>query len=411
MKKANCLVAQSGGPTAAINATLAGIYDAALKSDAIDEIFGGLYGIEGIINGKTVDLKNLLKDESYISRLKITPSSFLGSCRYKLKSSEIKKDDYEKIFDVFKKLNIKYFFYIGGNDSMDTILKLKKYQQRFSDDEKVMLVGVPKTIDNDLCCVDHTPGFGSAAKYIATTIKEIALDTAVYDMDSILVAEVMGRNAGWLALSAGLARDAKGRCVSDLIYLPENPFDFDKLIDDIRKVQKNKKQIVITVSEGLRYSDGTLIAESNKKDVFGHGQLGGAAKTVAEYIKLKLGVKVRAVEINVLQRCAGHCLSKADIDESVLIGSKAVECAVEGKTGVMITIKRAEGKIYRPELGCEDIELIANFEKTVPEKFMNSEKNGVSKDGLNYLLPLVEGEVNIEYKDGTPVYLKLDDII
>ncbi|MCI2000654.1 MAG: 6-phosphofructokinase [Clostridia bacterium] len=408
MKKANCLVAQSGGPTAAINATLAGIYEAALKNDAIDGIFGGLYGIGGIIHGKTVDLKNILKDEN-IKRLRTTPSSFLGSCRYKLKYPDIAPDDYKKIFELFKRLNIKYFLYIGGNDSMDTILKLNAYQSKFSDDEKVMLVGVPKTIDNDLRCVDHTPGFGSAAKYIATTIKEIAWDTAVYDMNSILVAEVMGRNAGWLALSAGLARDTKGRCVSDLIYIPENPFDFGKLIDDIKKIQKNKKQIVITVSEGIRYSDGTLVAQSGKKDVFGHGQLGGAAKTVAEYIKLKLGVKVRAVEINVLQRCAAHCLSKTDIDESVLIGKKAVEVAAEGKTGVMITGKRTSGDIYSQELGYENIELIANLEKTVPENFMNREKNGVSEEGLKYLLPLVEGEINVEYKEGTPVYIKLDD--
>lgn len=410
MKKANCLVAQSGGPTAAINATLAGVCEAALMSEAIDGIFGGLNGIEGIINGKTVDLKRMLECDINISRLKTTPSSFLGSCRYKLKSHEAAPDDYKKIFDLFKSLNIKYLFYIGGNDSMDTILKLKNYQSNIDDDEKVTLIGVPKTVDNDLCCVDHTPGFGSAAKYIATSIKEIAWDTAVYDMESILVAEVMGRNAGWLALSAGLARDIKGRCVSDLIYLPENPFDLNTLIEDIKKVKVNKKQIVITVSEGIRYSDGTLVSESKDKDVFGHGQLGGAAKTVAQYIKFKLGVKVRAVEINVLQRCAGHCLSKTDIDESVLMGRKAVECAVNGDTGVMITNKRKEGTEYNLDLGCENIELIANFEKTVPESYMNHEKNGISEEGLNYLLPLVEGEVNMEYKEGTPVYIKLEDI-
>jgi len=409
MKKANCLIAQSGGPTAAINATLYGICNAAFKSRDIQTIYGGLNGIEGIKNGNVLNLERLIADKRF-ELLKTTPSSFLGSCRYKLKSAEENKEDYEKIFALFKKLDIKYFFYIGGNDSMDTILKLKRYQQNLCEDEKVILVGVPKTIDNDLCCTDHTPGFGSAAKYIATSIKEIAWDTSVYDMDSIIVAEVMGRNAGWLALSAGLSRDMNGRCVSDLIYLPENPFDLDSLIEDIQTVRQQKKQIVITVSEGIAYSDKTLVAESQKKDVFGHGQLGGAAKTVAEYIKLKLGVKVRAVELNVLQRCASHCLSKTDIDESVLTGEKAVSFALENNSGIMVTCTRLSDRPYDVNIGFDNIENIANLVKTVPQSYMNSGKNGVSQDGLDYLLPLVEGEIMPPYNNGTPVYIKLDDI-
>ncbi len=405
----NCLIAQSGGPTSAINATLAGIYSAADKSSAVNRIYGGLNGIEGIIKGKIVDLKPILGKYGNLGLLKTTPSSFLGSCRYKLKSCAENADDYEKIFDIFKKYNIKYFFYIGGNDSMDTILKLKEYQEKHP--QGVNLIGVPKTIDNDLMCVDHTPGFASAAKYIATTIKEIAFDTAVYDMDSIVVAEIMGRNAGWLTLSAGLAEDCEGNKLADLIYIPENPFDIEKLIEDIKKVQKTKRQIVIAVSEGIRFADGKLVSESEKKDVFGHGQLGGAASCVAEYIKNVLGVKVRAVEINVLQRCAAHCLSLTDINESFAIGEKALQTAVEGLSGVMITSKRKDGDMYSVELSATDISLIANKEKTVPEEYMNESKNNISEEGLKYLRPLILGEVNIPHKNGIPVYLNINSFL
>lgn len=407
--KFNCLIAQSGGPTSAINASLAGIYSAASKNSNIDAIYGGINGIEGIIKGSLVDLKPIIGEFGNLALLKTTPSSFLGSCRYKLKSYKENPEDFKKIFDVFKKYNIKYFFYIGGNDSMDTILKLKEYQEENPQDVK--LIGVPKTIDNDLMCVDHTPGFGSAAKYIATTIKEIAFDTAVYDMDSIVVAEIMGRNAGWLTLSAGLAEDCKGNCLADLIYIPENPFDYDKLIEDIKKVQETKKQIVIAVSEGIRFADSQLVSESESKDVFGHGQLGGAAKTVSEYIKEKLGVKVRAVEINVLQRCAAHCLSLTDINESFAIGEKAFETAANGLSGVMVTSTRKDSENYGLELSYSDISLIANMEKTVPAEFMNEEKNGISEDGIEYLRPLILGDVNIPKKNGLPVYLSLKNFM
>lgn len=407
--KFNCLIAQSGGPTAAINSTLAGIYSAACRNASIGKVYGGLNGIEGVINGRVINLGSILSEYGNLFVLKITPSSFLGSCRYKLKSCAENEDDYKKIFDIFDKYNIKYFFYIGGNDSMDTILKLKEYQDK--NPHGVMLIGVPKTIDNDLMCVDHTPGFGSAAKYIATTVKEIAYDTAVYNMDSIVVVEIMGRNAGWLTLSAGLARDNSGRTLADLIYIPENPFDYDKLMSDIKNVQKEKRQIVIAVSEGIRFSDGKLVAESEQKDAFGHGQLGGAAKTVSEYIKEQLGVKVRAVEINVSQRCAAHCLSLTDINESFKIGEVAVDAAAQGLSGVMVTNNRKEGNEYRLEYSYSDIASIANMEKTVPENYMNIEKNNISQDGLNYLIPLVKGEVKLLHKDGVPMYLNIKDFI
>lgn len=407
--KGNCLIAQSGGPTAAINATLAGVYSGAKENENIDIIYGGLNGIEGIMQGKLVDLAPILEKDDNLELLKNTPSSFLGSCRYKLKGFDVAEEEYKKIFDVFEKFNIKYFFYIGGNDSMDTVLRLKQYQQ--ANDRGVTVIGVPKTIDNDLYEVDHTPGFGSAAKYIATTVKEIACDTAVYDMDSIVVVEVMGRNAGWLTLSAGLARDSKGKCAADLIYLPEVPFSYEKLMADIKKVMENKRQVIIVVSEGIKLEDGSFIAEAKQKDMFGHGQLGGAAKNVEAKIKEALGVKTRSIEINVLQRCAAHCLSKTDIDESFMMGRMGAKLAAEGKTGVMVGSVRKDGKEYELEIGCGDIENIANKEKKVPESYINAEKNGLAQPAYDYLEPLVMGEIQVKTEKGIPVHLNIKDFI
>ena len=405
MKIGNCIIAQSGGPTAAINATLAGVFQGASGQFAIGRIFGGLNGIEGILNGRLVELQKVLDSEEKIQLLKTTPSSFLGSCRYKLGQSGQKEAEMQQLFQVFQENNIKYFFYIGGNDSMDTILQLEEYQRSHGGD--VSFIGVPKTIDNDLTCIDHTPGFGSAAKYIATSVQEIALDTAVYDMDSIVVVEVMGRNAGWLALSAALAKNADGTSAADLIYLPEFAFDYDTLIADIQKVQERKRQIVIVVSEGIQDAEGNRIAEAATKDSFGHGQLGGAAKHVEAVIKERLGVKVRAVELNVCQRAAGHFLSARDVNESVMLGKKAVEAALAGKSGVMVTTKRNDGPMYGLTIGTTEIEKIANQEKVVPESFVNAEKNGASAAGIAYLKPLIQGEVTIPMEDGLPKYASL----
>lgn len=407
--KGNCLIAQSGGPTAAINATLAGVYSGAKKFSQIETVYGGLNGIEGIMKEKLVDLSPILDEGDNLELLKNTPSSFLGSCRYKLKGFDEAEDEYKRIFEVFKKFNIKYFFYIGGNDSMDTVLRLKRYQEEKN--MGVTVIGVPKTIDNDLYEVDHTPGFGSAAKYIATTIKEIAADTAVYDMDSIVVAEVMGRNAGWLTLSAGLARDSKGKCLADLIYLPEVTFSYEKLMSDIKNVMKTKRQVIIVVSEGIKLADGSFIAEAKTKDMFGHGQLGGAAKNVEAKIKEALGVKTRSVEINVLQRCAAHCLSKTDIEESFIMGETGVKLAEEGKTGVMVGSVRKAGKEYALEIGCGAIENIANKEKKVPESYINADKNGLAEAAYQYLEPLVMGEIHVKTEKGIPVHLSIRDFI
>lgn len=405
MKTGNCLIAQSGGPTAAINASLAGVFNAAKKNVAIETIYGGMNGVEGIMAEKLIDLSPILNDEN-LKTLKTTPSSFLGSCRYKIKGEE----DFKKLFEIFGKYNIKFFFYIGGNDSMDTILQLKQYQQKHGGD--VMFVGVPKTIDNDLTCIDHTPGFGSAAKYIATTVKEIAFDTNVYDKESVIIIEVMGRNAGWLALSAALAKYSDGTPCADLIYLPEYTFDYDKVISDLKGILEHKKQVVIVVSEGIKDADGNLYAESGVKDSFGHGQLGGAAKHVEAELKERVpNLKLRSVEINVLQRCAAHLLSARDINESFMMGEKAVEIAIEGKSGVMVTSLRGDSEAYSLEITDSEIEHIANKEKTVPESFMNAEKNHASEDGLKYLEPLIQGEISPGMDKGMPIYLNLREYL
>jgi len=404
MKVRNCLVAQSGGPTAAINSTLAGVCSGAVKNSSIEKIYGGLNGIEGILQEKIIDLSEIFGGEN-LELLTTTPSSFLGSCRYK-----IKKEDFESLFKVFEKYSIKYFFYIGGNDSMDTILQLKEYQKVNGGD--MIFVGVPKTIDNDLTCIDHTPGFGSAAKYIATSVKEIYLDACVYDMDSIVIVEVMGRNAGWLALAATLARDLNGNPCADLIYLPENTFDYDKFVEDVKRVQENKKQIVIVVSEGIKNAEGKIIAETGEKDNFGHGQLGGAGKHVEAELKRRIPkIKTRTVELSVLQRSAGHILSARDINEGIMIGEKAVLVALEGNSGVMVTSERIMSSKYELKLTCTEIEKIANKEKIVPESFMNEKKNQASNEALDYLKPLVEGEIYPPMVDGLPKYLFLKNLV
>ena len=407
MELGNCIIAQSGGPTAAINATLAGVYTAASQKKGMGHIYGGLNGIEGILQEKFVDLRQVLCSEERVRLLETTPSSFLGSCRYKLGQSGHLEEEMARLFSVFADHNIRYFFYIGGNDSMDTILQLEKYQQAHGGN--VAFIGVPKTIDNDLMCIDHTPGFGSAAKYIATTVQEIALDTAVYDMDSIVVVEVMGRNAGWLALSAGLARGPFGKPAADLIYLPEFPFSEEQLVADIQKVRSEKRQVVVVISEGIQNAHGERIAEAKTKDSFGHGQLGGAAKQVEAIIKARIGGKVRAVELNVPQRAAGHCLSATDIVVSVQIGEAAVDAAWNGESGVMVTTERAKEGSYRLMIGTTDIIHIANQEKIVPESYVNQEKNHLSPAGLAYLAPLIQGEISAPVEAGLPRYAYLSE--
>ncbi len=400
MNKYNLLVAQSGGPTAAINATLAGVIGEALKHDEIDKIFGTVNGIEGIFEDKNVVLNDI--DLNLLSQ---TPSAYLGSCRNKLPDFEKEEEKYIFITDYLIKNNIKYFLYIGGNDSMDTVNKLSAYFKL--KDIDIIAVGVPKTIDNDLDITDHTPGFGSAAKYIATTVAEIAHDSSVYFLNSVTIVEIMGRNAGWLTAAAALARNEHEKA-PHLIYLPECEFSLDKFENDINDLfKKGVKNIVVAVSEGIRDENGKFICEINGSggtDVFGHNMLSGAGKFLENYIKRKIGCKVRSIELNVPQRCAGHLMSKTDIEESQKIGAEGVKSAINEKNGVMMVFKRVSTTPYVVEIESADLSGIANVEKKINVKHIVN-GNDITKELTEYLRPLIMGEVEISYKNGIPVTL------
>ncbi len=401
----NAIVGQSGGPTAAINASLAGVIKGAYESHKIGKILGMLNGVSGMMEERIIDLSQLAKDEKQLSLLSKTPASFLGSCRFKLPEED--GPIYDKIFDVFEKYHIQYFFYIGGNDSMDTVLKLSAYALKKEKD--IRFVGVPKTIDNDLPGTDHTPGFGSAAKYIASTIREISADSSVYNVNSVTIVEIMGRNAGWLTGASALAR-YKG-LGPDLIYLPERTFHFSQFYDDIAQVSKYKKNIVAAISEGARTKDGKYVCEAVSNgivDVFGHQYLGGTARVLEGFVRKKFGFKARGIELNVPQRCAGHLLSKTDISESFDVGRRAVELALEGKTGIMTAIHRISDAPYRSECVAVDIGAVANQEKTVPRHFINERGNDVTEAFIQYAAPLIAGEVTVEYENGLPKLLVLE---
>ena len=403
----NAVVGQSGGPTAAINATLSGVIRgafAAKEEGIIPTLYGMRNGIEGFLKEDLVDLFAIFDTEDKLSTLQTTPAAALGSCRRKLKNYEDDADTYARLLSIFKKYDIRYFFYIGGNDSMDTVLKLSRYAA--AHDYEIRVVGVPKTIDNDLVATDHTPGFGSAAKYIATTMKEILRDISVYSMKAVTIVEIMGRDAGWLTAAAALpSLDEENG--TDLIYLPEVAFDMDKFIDDVKRVQEDHPAVHVAVSEGIKLANGEYVGADSRfvaTDVFGHVHLSGAAKVLENVVKEKLGCKVRSIELNLPQRCASHLSSLADINESVSIGSAAVKAAVDGKTAVMMTFIREEKDEYSVKIGCEDIASIANEIKGVPAEYINSAENGITKEGLNYLAPLIEGEISCTYKYGMPVH-------
>lgn len=404
MKKRNCIIGQSGGPTVAINASLAGIIDGAQASCQYDHIYGMLNGIEGLLEYEIVNLSEEFSNQSKIEHLRHTPAMHLGSCRFKLSSDNREQPD--KIFNVLTSLNIDDFFYIGGNDSMDTILKLSDYGRETG--SPIRFIGIPKTIDNDLKGTDHTPGFGSAAKYIATVMLEIIYDSMIYNMKSITIVEIMGRNAGWLTAAAALAKTASVEGV-DLIYLPELPFDRDKFLKDIEDLfQQGKEQVVIAVSEGIKDKNGdyiTLGELRSTEDAFGHISRSGAGKALEETASRHFGCKVRSIEVNVLQRSSMHCSSKTDLDEAFYIGRKAVEAALEGQNGIMLTYKRKPGREYGVEIGSVDVHRVANFEKLVPVDWIVPEGNHVNGTMINYLLPLIQGEVPVQYKNGIPDYL------
>lgn len=402
MLTGNMIIGQSGGPTAAINATLRGVIEGAVESGKTDKIWGCLNGIAGVINEKFTDLGETFRDKKALRLLSMTPSAYLGTCRLKLPES-YDDDVYKKIFDVFSKMNIKFFIYIGGNDSMDTVHKLSEYASRIGYD--ICIVGVPKTIDNDLAVTDHCPGFGSAAKYIAATVREISRDCAVYDIKSVTIIEIMGRNAGWLTAASVLARSAD-EPAPHLIYLPERPFDIDSFMNDIKNVPA--RNVIVAVSEGIRDKNGKYICEpasTGTVDMFGHKKLSGAGKVLEGIVRERTGVRARSIEFGSLQRCASHFASLTDINESMQIGRAGALAATSGKTGVMMYFDRVGD--YKIEIGMKNISEIANVEKVVPDDFISEAGNDVTRGFIDYVTPLILGEPELEIENGVPVHIVL----
>ncbi len=411
----NAVVGQSGGPTAAINATLAGVIrgvlDCIAEGGEIGHLFGMRNGVEGLLREDLVLLDELFAPEAdgedpALDALTLTPAAALGSCRKKLPAAGAADEDavMGKLFGIFEKYNIRYFFYIGGNDSMDTVAKVSAYAEKVGYAIRVM--GVPKTIDNDLVGTDHTPGFGSAAKYIAVTVQEILRDTAVYTVPAVTIVEIMGRDAGWLTAAASLGRLVSGQ-EPDLVYLPERAFSYEDFFADLRVALARHPNVVVAVSEGIELSDGTLVgasAQSGAVDAFGHKYLAGTAKALEQAVKAELGCKVRAVELNLPQRCAGHLVSATDIEESLAIGEAAVRFAREGISRQMIVLTRLSTAPYTYEIGHEDIFKIANQTRVVPDEFINEAGNGVTDACVEYLLPLIKGERYPVYRDGLPCH-------
>ena len=398
----NAVVGQSGGPTAAINATLAGVIKGTLENEAIDTLYGMKNGVEGLLREDLVNLTELFegKDED-LSVLSTTPAAALGSCRKKLGAPEKDKETYVKLFEIFKKYNIRYFFYIGGNDSMDTVLKLSEYAK--GEAYEMRVVGVPKTIDNDLAATDHTPGFGSAAKFVATTVKEFKRDISVYTVKAVTIIEIMGRDAGWLTAAAALPSVSGDG--PDLVYLPERIFDEDEFIDSVNSALADHPAVLVAVSEGIRFADGRYVGEGTQSgavDVFGHKYLAGTGKVLEEIVKNRIGCKVRSAELSLTQRCAAHIASKTDIDESLEIGAAAVKSAVDGSTGVMMIFVRDDADDYKVVIKTESIKGIANEIRKVPSEYINDAGNGITDKGIKYLLPLIKGEISQIYEDGMP---------
>lgn len=402
----NIAVAQSGGPTCAINASLVGVFKQGFKTDEIDAIFGSINGIEGIINDELIDLKRVIRTNEDMELLRQTPSTMLGSCRYKLPDMETNSEVYEKIFKCFTKHRIEIFVYIGGNDSMDTVVKLSDYLK--TKNSKIRVIGIPKTIDNDLPVTDHTPGFGSAAKYVATTVQEIIRDSSVYSVDSVTIVEIMGRHAGWLAASTCMLR-ANDEIAPHLIYLPECDFSVKRFVEDVKKELAKHKAIIVAVSEGVKLDPEEIDLESfqsGAEDVFGHKYLSGVGKCLEKVISNEIGCKVRSVELNVMQRCSSHICSKTDIDEAEEIGSAGLKAALAGETGKMMCFKRISDMPYAVTIDMVDAKEIANKEKKFPKNWINAAQNDVSAEAQNYFLPLIQGEVNIRMENGLPVHFK-----
>ena len=409
-KKRNVIVGQSGGPTSVINSSLAGVYKNAIER-GFDKVYGMLHGVQGLLDEQYVDMSTQIHSDLDIELLKRTPSAFLGSCRYKLPEIHENMEIYDRIFEILDKLEIDSFIYIGGNDSMDTIRKLSDYA--IVKGHKQKFLGVPKTIDNDLALTDHTPGFGSAAKYIAASTKEVIRDALglTYKKEMITVMEIMGRNAGWLTGAAALAKTEE--CEGpDLIYLPEIAFDVEDFLAKVKELLQKKSSIVIAVSEGIKLADGRYVCElsggGDYVDAFGHKQLQGTAAYLAGFLGAEIGCKTRSVEFSTLQRSASHMASRVDIDEAFMVGGAAVKAADEGDTGKMIVIDRVSDDPYMAKTGIYDVHRKANEEKVVPRNGMNKDASYVTKDFVDYISPLIQGDYQPIMVNGLPRHLVLN---
>ena len=401
------IIGQSGGPSSVINCSAYGVIKAGLENENITTVYGAHHGIKGVLNDELMIMNE--EDPAELENMLYTPSSALGSCRYKIADPDVADTDYKRILEIFKKYNVRYFFYNGGNDSMDTCNKISKYMNRVGYECRVM--GVPKTIDNDLAGTDHCPGFASAAKYIATSVMEVSRDSHVYDTGMVTIIECMGRHAGWLTAAAALA-GVKGDG-PDLIYLPEVDFDMDQFVADVKRIYNEKKNCIVAVSEGVHYADGTFVSEAKTSgtDGFGHAQLGGLAARLADVVKAATGAKVRPIELSLLQRCAAHCASGTDIAESFLSGKTAVEAAVAGETDKMVgfACTRDENG-YKCEPKLFDLSLVANTEKKVPLEWINDAHNGINQGFIDYCLPLIQGETGMTKEDGLPRFVRLKKV-
>ena len=408
--KGALLFAQSGGPTSVINASACGVFEEAFKHAEITRVLGAAHGVVGILEECLYDIG--AEDPAEIARLKNTPSSALGSCRYKLKDPKVDDTDYKKILEVLKKYDVRYFFYNGGNDSMDTCNKIGEFLKDNKYDCNV--IGVPKTIDNDLFGTDHCPGFGSTAKYISTTCMELSQDARVFSHGQIVVIEIMGRHAGWLTAASAVASYSGDG--PDLIYVPEAAFDLDQFAKDVERVYKEKGNCIVAVSEGIHDAAGKFIAEYGaddaKKDAFGHVQLGGTAAYLVSFLKNKINSKFRAIEFSLMQRCASHIASKTDMEEAYASGAECVKAAVSGESQIMVGFKctRENGK-YTCKLDRVPLSLAANTESTLPAKYINADKNFITKEFLEYVVPLITGETAPEFINGVPRFAKLKKVL
>ena len=405
--KGACIIGQSGGPTSVINASAYGVIRTALDNPNITAVYGAAHGIKGVLNDRLYDMSQ--EDAHELELLLNTPSSELGSCRYKIADPDVDDTDYKRILEIFKKYDVRYFFYNGGNDSMDTCSKVSRFMATSGYECRVM--GGPKTIDNDLCGTDHCPGFASAAKYIATSCAEVYKDARVYDTGMVTIIEIMGRHAGWLTAAAALAGVVG--CAPDLIYVPEVDFDMDKFLADVTSIYEKNGNCIVAVSEGIHYADGSFVSEAKTSatDGFGHAQLGGLAAMLANIVKERTGAKVRGIELSLLQRCGAHLASQTDIQESFLAGKTAVEAAVAGETDKMVGFECSRENGYECKTKLFNLSEVANFEKKVPLEWINEAGNGINQGFIDYALPLIQGENTRATEHGLPRFARLKKVL